>query len=1015
MPSHRCRFLAAPAALTALSALTALTFVQAVTPVPAAAAAVTDVSATLAARPTSVPAADEISGSGQVVVWSQKTSADALAHGWLAVAGGTPQDLGRLADTSETSNVDAVSVQDGVVAVATSTNPNGDLADHVTLRHLDSGGHLGEQDDVLPVAYDSSGAAGDERYRAQAGDGILVQQSYYDDSSAYRVRLLLRTPGNEDRTLLSGDAQYEVLASDARGALVLRRTAPGWDRKIVYVDFATGATVTVAEPATDELPQGLEFTPAHVGVIDGATLTEWQRSAPGDGPSTVTLPVSGAHWISDDTLAWYQWSAADGASELFAMARDGSTAAKDLGGTFTDLSVGDDGKMRVTLYRPDVDAAIQTLTDGRVSTAAGDATTIPAGPARLDALALSDGALYTADDSSRRQGVLLRSDLSAGPAGASASTPSRVLAYTGGLVHQTLAAAGDRVLVEQSSAAEPGHYQVYEDGKLVGTPLNYSDVSMVNVVDFDGEHVLVSDRTTAADGTLLLYTFADGHSARVPSASALDGGAVYSSVRNGTTAAWSIRRTDLTTGTVTTAATVSCLPGGLQVRGSRILLTTCGAASTTGLLLKAGSSTGTTVDASVHTPILGTDVIYTFTKSSESSGAVTLNAQTLSGTATAAQPLFALPEKADSATAERWAVDRDAPWAAWMDDAGVTHVTWAGVPTSASAATAPTGFSPNGDGSADTWTPTWTYNRPVSWTLTLKSGTTQVRSLSGTASGGTVKPVWNGTTGAGTAAAEGAYTWTLTVRDTVTGRAAADVSGKVTLRRTVPAASVTAPTVASSAATSAAVPVAWSAKTAGVKSYDVGWRVATRDSAGVWKLGALQTWRTGTTATSAVFGKAGSPVKPVPGLTYRFYVRAHDDAGQTGPWSRAATTGIPLDDRATALHYTGTWKSVAASSAWSGTERTSATKGAYVSFSADGTQLRIVATRKSNGGRFAVLVDGKTVGTVDTYAAQTAYRQVVFTRTLGTTITTHKVQLRVLAGSTSTRSTVHLDAIMITR
>ncbi|MFF2125537.1 hypothetical protein ACFVW1_09055, partial [Streptomyces olivochromogenes] len=872
MPSPRRRFLAVPVA-----ALTALAVAQAVTPVSAVAVPATDVAATLAARTTSVPAADEISGSGPAVVWRQKTSADTSAHGWLAVSGGTPQDLGRLADDGEPVNVDAVSVQDGVVAVATSTNPNGALADHVRLRHLDSG-----DEDVLPVAYDSSGAVGDERYRGQAGDGILVRQSY-DDGSGYRVRLVLRTPGSEDRTLLSDDEQYEILASDAHGALVLRRTAPGWDHEIVYVDFATGTKVTVAEPTTDELPQGLEFTPGHVGVIDGATLTEWRRSAPGDGPSTVTLPVSGARWISDDTLAWYQWSAVDGSNELFAMSRDGSTAAKDLGGTFTDLAVGDDGRMRVSLYRPDVDAAIQTLADGRVSTAAGDATTIPAGPARLDALALSDGALYTADDSSRRQGVLLRSALSAGPAGASASTPSRVLAYTGGLVHQTLAAAGGRVLVEQSGASEPGHFQVYEDGKLVGTPLNYDNVSAVSVVDFDGERVLVSDRTTTADGTLLLYTFADGHTQRVPSGSVLNGGAVYSSVRNGTTSTWSIRRTDLATGTATTVATVSCLPGGLQARGSRILLTTCGAGSSTGLLLKEGSSAGTTVDASVRTPILGTDVLYTFTKSSDG-GAVTLNAQPLDGTATAAQPLFTLPQKADSAAAERWAVDRDAPWAAWMDDAGVTHVTWAGVPTAASAA-APTGFSPNGDGSADTWAPTWTYNRPVSWTLTLKSGTTQVRSLTGTASGGKVAPVWNGTTQTGGAATEGAYTWTLTVRDTVTGRAAADVTGKVTLRRAAPAATVTAPAVASGAATTASVPVTWSAKTAGVKSYDIGWRVATRDSAGVWKLGPLQTWRTGTTATSAVFGKAGSPVKPVAGLTYRFYVRAHDDAGQTGAWS----------------------------------------------------------------------------------------------------------------------------------
>ncbi|MFI7499169.1 hypothetical protein ACIBVL_11780 [Streptomyces sp. NPDC049687] len=47
------------------------------------------------------------------------------------------------------------------------------------------------------------------------------------------------------------------------------------------------------------------------------------------------------------------------------------------------------------------------------------------------------------------------------------------------------------------------------------------------------------------------------------------------------------------------------------------------------------------------------------------------------------------------------------------------------------------------------------------------------------------------------------------MRDTVTGRAAADVGGRVTLRR-----------------------VAWSARTAGVESYDVGRRIATRDGAG---------------------------------------------------------------------------------------------------------------------------------------------------------------------------------------
>ncbi|MFD7876499.1 hypothetical protein ACFV5G_20715 [Streptomyces sp. NPDC059766] len=996
MPSHT-RHVALSAAVAGALALTG-----SVALLPAA-AATTGVTASLPARTTSVPSAYPVSGSGQAVVWQQSTSADRLSHGWLSVSGGTPQDLGALAGDGDYANPDAVSVQGSVVAIATSTDPNGDLADHVTLRHLDTGVR-----ETLTVAYDASANTLDEHYRAQAGDGILVQQAYENGDSEYRVRLVLRTSGG-DRTLFSDDEQYKVLASDADGALVLRRTAPGWGHRIDYVDFATGTTVTVAEPDTDQLPQGLEFTPSRFGVIDGATLTEWRRAAPGDGPATVTLPTDKARWISDDTLAWYTWSA--NGNELYAMSRDGSTSpAADLGGTFGDVSVGDDGRMRALLYRPDKDAAVLTLSAGRVSEADGDTTAVLAGPARLDALALSGGTLYTADDSSRANGVLLSSRLTAGPSGIAATTPSRVLAYSTGTVHQTLAAAGHRVLVEQGNA-----YQVYDNGTLTGVPLELEDISVDVVRGFDGGHFLLSDKTTGYNGTLLLYTVATGKTERVSGGSVLYDGALYTSVKNGTSAS-TIRRTDLATGTTSTVTTADCLPGDLQVRGPWILLTTCGADSHQGLLIKTGTTiTRTPVDTSgIMIPVLGADTLYTFTRNTGPS--VTLNARPLGVTGATAQPLFTLPSRANTGVAERWAVDRDAPWAAWMDDGGVTHTVWAGAPSrSSGSASVPTGFSPNGDGSSDTWAPTWTYNRPVTWTLTVKSGGTSVRTFTGTAPGGNIAPVWNGRNTAGTAVAEGAYTWTLTAKDTVTDEPAADLSGTVTLRRSVPAASATAPALASDGSTSAVIPVGWAAKTVGVTSYDVGWRVATRSSTGVWTLGPLQTWRTRTTAKSATFGASGSPVTPKSGLTYRFYVRAHDDAGQTGQWSAAATTGVPIDDRSSLLTYRGTWTSSTVASAWAKTERVSAAKGATVSLTGDGTKLRIVATRKSNGGRFAVLVDGVTVGTVNTYAPTTGYRKVVFTYTLGTKITGHKVQLKVLAGSSAGRSTVHLDAVMVTR
>lgn len=1003
MPSHR-RTVRTFAAITGALALVQVGVIRpatAVTPDPSA-----GLTTTLPARTSSVPQFDEVSGSGQTVVWRQQTAADSVPHGWLAGAGSAPEDLGPLADNADNVPVDVVSVQGGVVAVATSSSPNHDLADRVTLRHLDTGAV-----DTLPVAYDPFANGPDERYRGQAGDGILVQHAYDSGADGYLQNLLLRTPGAADRTLLSGEEEYQVLHSDAAGALVLVKIAPTWAYRVVYLDFAAGTATTVAAPAAQELPQALEFTPAHVGVVSGATLTEWSRSAPADGPATVTLPTDAARYVSEDTLAWLTWSASGPGEELHAMARDGAAPAEDLDGTSSDVSVGDDGLMRAALYRPDQDAGVQTLRAGRVSPAAGDATPVPAGPARLDAMALSDGTLWTSDDSSRRNGVLLRSGLSVGSAGVSAAAPTRALAYTDGYNHEGLAAFGTKVLVEQGAMDTGTDFQVYDHGAPVGTPLHYSDPTGVGVRGFDGAHVLVSDRTTDRDGTWLLHTFADGEDTRVAGGSELDGGALYSSVRDSAGTGGVIRRTDLSSGAVTTVTTVDCLSDGFQIRGPWILTASCAAGSGTYELFNAGSATRTIVTspASGISPVLGTGVVYTFTMTADRAGVV-LGAQPVDGSP--ARTLLVIP--GGDLYSPRWTVDRYAPWAAWMSTDGVTHIAWAGAPAVASA-TVPAGFSPNGDRSADTWAPVWRFDRPVAWTLAVTSGGTRVRTLTGFAPDGSVAPAWTGTNTAGAKAAEGRYTWTLTATDTATNRQAAALTGTVALRRTAPAASITAPAVASSASATAVVPVAWKPATAGVTSYDVSWRVATWSKAHGWTLGSAHALRTATSARSLSFGASGLPAVPGPGLTYRFYVRAHDDAGQTGPWSKAVTTGVPVDDRSSLLSYKGTWKSASSASDWNGTERVSAANGATVSFTADGTQLRIVAARGRDGGRFAVVVDGVTVGTVNTYATATARRQVVFTRTLGTTIRTHHAQLRVLTGSAAGRSTVRLDAVMVTR
>jgi flagellar hook assembly protein FlgD len=73
-------------------------------------------------------------------------------------------------------------------------------------------------------------------------------------------------------------------------------------------------------------------------------------------------------------------------------------------------------------------------------------------------------------------------------------------------------------------------------------------------------------------------------------------------------------------------------------------------------------------------------------------------------------------------------------------------------------------FSPNGDGTADTTTLSWTGNEPVTGTARLYHGTTLIRSWT-VASLTTWHAAWNGRTAGGTAVADGTYAFRVSVND----------------------------------------------------------------------------------------------------------------------------------------------------------------------------------------------------------------------------------------------------------
>jgi hypothetical protein len=74
------------------------------------------------------------------------------------------------------------------------------------------------------------------------------------------------------------------------------------------------------------------------------------------------------------------------------------------------------------------------------------------------------------------------------------------------------------------------------------------------------------------------------------------------------------------------------------------------------------------------------------------------------------------------------------------------------------------GFSPNGDGKADTWAPQIDATKPVDQVqLTISQGSTPVRVLTGTGPDGSIRDLsWDGLDPAGAPVANGVYTWTLT-------------------------------------------------------------------------------------------------------------------------------------------------------------------------------------------------------------------------------------------------------------
>ena len=213
-------------------------------------------------------------------------------------------------------------------------------------------------------------------------------------------------------------------------------------------------------------------------------------------------------------------------------------------------------------------------------------------------------------------------------------------------------------------------------------------------------------------------------------------------------------------------------------------------------------------------------------------------------------------------------------------------------------------------------------------------------------------------------------------------------------------AALDAPTLRFQLPTSAALvwktPVASSA----VTTYDVRYQKAPYN--GRYQPWVQPTAWTGITATTVNAGL-------LRGWTYCFQVRAHNRAGQVGPWSPMKCTSSPVDDRAATATSAG-WLRESSPLLYAGTSTRTTKKGAW--WRLDGTQIRrvaVVATACPTCGKVAVWVNRTRIGVID-LSSPTVVRQKLFE--LPPFAVTNGYVMLVVA---STGKQVQLDGLALSR
>jgi hypothetical protein len=182
---------------------------------------------------------------------------------------------------------------------------------------------------------------------------------------------------------------------------------------------------------------------------------------------------------------------------------------------------------------------------------------------------------------------------------------------------------------------------------------------------------------------------------------------------------------------------------------------------------------------------------------------------------------------------------------------------------------------------------------------------------------------------------------------------------------------------------------------AGLRTFQLEYRVGTRDWAGV---------RLASPTTSATRHVVPS------GAEVRYRVRAIDRNGEAGDW-RSSIWTVPsaVSDASRAVRWKGPWASVGYSQYLGRRAHWTKARSAYAAFAFRGTSVAWAGPIGPTRGKARIILDGRLVATVDMYARTFRARDVVWAANVRDGA--HTLRIQVLG--TSGRPTVAVDGLYV--